>query len=142
MIEQIMCKKKRLNVKVLGCNTVCCNLSGLHLTGPVRGIQATHVTQSRAVGNPLRLLLLARLSVVSLSNQKVSFLQDGLQCLLYHFEGAPFQSTRCDSRYFCVQSSHDRMWKLCPLIFTSPPRAMSEGVIQSRLLSTFLYLFL
>lgn len=44
-----MCKKKRLNVKVLGCNTVFCNLSGLLLTGPVRSSQATHVTQSRAV---------------------------------------------------------------------------------------------
>jgi len=46
----------------------------------------------------------------------------------------------CVSRYFCVYSSHVSRWKEYPLILMSPPKGMSDGVINAPFLSTFLYL--
>jgi len=46
------------------------------------------------------------------------------------------------ARYLVVYSSHPNKWKLYPFIFMSPPTAKSLGLINSKFLSTFLYLFL
>ena len=60
---------------------------------------------------------------------------------MYYFKNLN-HSQVCVARYLVVYSSQPNKWKLYPFILMSPPTARSLGLMNSKFLSTFLYLFL